>query len=375
MADIELRKVVKKYGDLVAVKDLSFKVEDKELLVLLGSPGAGKSSTLKMIAGVEEVTSGEIVMNRQVINRFDPSERDIAMVFETYALYPHLSVFENIAFPLRSPKRARQFSEDEVRKKVRETAEFLEIDMLLERKPKELSGGQRQRVSLARCLIRTPQLYLLDEPIAHLDAKLRHRLRRELKKWQQSKGITTIYTTTDYLEAFSVGDRILILHRGILLQIGKWEEIYNKPANSIIGTIISDPHMNSFDGEVVTVGDQMTVRVKDVSFEVSPEIKNRLEKTKIKDVILGIFPSKIQLVNDHERPDSLSGTIFEGTVEFVELRGSRKIVFLKTAHSLAFTLQLPLEKPIRVGEKVSCFFGKEDIQLFDKPSKRNILLM
>jgi len=375
MADIELRKVVKKYVDLVAVKDLSFRVEDKELLVLLGSPGAGKSSTLKMIAGVEEVTSGEIVMNRQVINRFDPSERDIAMVFETYALYPHLSVFENIAFPLRSPKRARQFSEDEVRKKVRETAEFLEIDMLLERKPKELSGGQRQRVSLARCLIRTPQLYLLDEPIAHLDAKLRHRLRREIKKWQQSKGITTIYTTTDYLEAFSVGDRILILHRGILLQIGKWEEIYNKPANSIIGTIISDPHMNSFDGEVVAVGDRMTVRVKDVSFEVSPEIKSRLEKTKIKDVILGIFPSKIQLVNDHEHPDSLAGTIFEGTVEFVELRGSRKIVFLKTAHSLAFTFQLPLEKSIRVGEKISCFFGKEDIQLFDKPSKRNILLM
>jgi len=375
MADIELRKVVKKYGDLVAVKDLSFKVEDKELLVLLGSPGAGKSSTLKMIAGVEEVTSGEIVMNGQVINRFDPSERDIAMAFETYALYPHLSVFENIAFPLRSPKRVRQFSEEEVRKKVRETAEFLEIDMLLERKPKELSGGQRQRVSLARCLIRTPQLYLLDEPIAHLDAKLRHRLRREIKKWQQSKGITTIYTTTDYLEAFSVGDRILILHRGILLQIGKWEEIYNKPANSIIGTIISDPHMNSFDGEVVAVGDRMTVRVKDVSFEVSPEIKSRLEKTKIKDVILGIFPSKIQLVNDHERPDSLSGTIFEGTVEFVELRGSRKIVFLKTAHSLAFTFQLPLEKSIRVGEKISCFFGKEDIQLFDKPSKRNILLM
>jgi len=375
MADIELRKVVKKYVDLVAVKDLSFKVEDKELLVLLGSPGAGKSSTLKMIAGVEEVTSGEIVMNRQVINRFDPSERDIAMVFETYALYPHLSVFENIAFPLRSPKRVRQFSEEEVRKKVRETAEFLEIDMLLERKPKELSGGQRQRVSLARCLIRTPQLYLLDEPIAHLDAKLRHRLRRELKKWQQSKGITTIYTTTDYLEAFSVGDRILILHRGILLQIGKWEEIYNKPANSIIGTIISDPHMNSFDGEVVAVGDRMTVRVKDVSFEVSPEIKSRLEKTKIKDVILGIFPSKIQLVNDHEHPDSLAGTIFEGTVEFVELRGSRKIVFLKTAHSLAFTFQLPLEKSIRVGEKISCFFGKEDIQLFDKPSKRNILLM
>jgi len=375
MADIELRKVVKKYVDLVAVKDLSFKVEDKELLVLLGSPGAGKSSTLKMIAGVEEVTFGEIVMNGQVINRFDPSERDIAMAFETYALYPHLSVFENIAFPLRSPKRVRQFSEEEVRKKVRETAEFLEIDMLLERKPKELSGGQRQRVSLARCLIRTPQLYLLDEPIAHLDAKLRHRLRREIKKWQQSKGITTIYTTTDYLEAFSVGDRILILHRGILLQIGKWEEIYNKPANSIIGTIISDPHMNSFDGEVVAVGDRMTVRVKDVSFEVSPEIKSRLEKTKIKDVILGIFPSKIQLVNDHEHPDSLAGTIFEGTVEFVELRGSRKIVFLKTAHSLAFTFQLPLEKSIRVGEKISCFFGKEDIQLFDKPSKRNILLM
>jgi len=375
VAEIELRKVVKKYGELTAVNDLTFKGKENELLVLLGSPGAGKSSTLKMIAGVESVTSGEVIMNGQVINRFDPSERDMAMAFETYALYPHLSVFENIAFPLRSPKRARQFSEEDIKKKVREVTEFLEIEMLLERKPKELSGGQRQRVSLARCLIRTPQLYLFDEPIAHLDAKLRHRLRRELKKWQQTKKITTIYTTTDYLEAFSMGDRIVILNRGVLLQIGKWEEIYNRPTHLTIGTIISDPHMNTFLGEVISVEDQISIKVKDIVFDITPEIQNQIKKSSIKEVILGIFPSKIQAVDRLENKNVKENNYVEGVVEFIESRGSRRIVFLKTPYSLTFTLQLPLERPIRIGEKIRCLFDKKDIQIFDKDTKKNIMLL
>ena len=375
MAEIELRKVVKKYGELTAVNDLTFKGKENELLVLLGSPGAGKSSTLKMIAGVESVTSGEVIMNGQVINRFDPSERDMAMAFETYALYPHLSVFENIAFPLRSPKRARQFSEEDIKKKVREVTEFLEIEMLLERKPKELSGGQRQRVSLARCLIRTPQLYLFDEPIAHLDAKLRHRLRRELKKWQQTKKITTIYTTTDYLEAFSMGDRIVILNRGVLLQIGKWEEIYNRPTHLTIGTIISDPHMNTFLGEVISVEDQISIKVKDIVFDITPEIQNQIKKSSIKEVILGIFPSKIQAVDRLENKNVIENNYVEGVVEFIESRGSRRIVFLKTPYSLTFTLQLPLERPIRIGEKIRCLFDKKDIQIFDKDTKKNIMFL
>jgi len=375
VAEIELRKVVKKYGELTAVNDLTFKGKENELLVLLGSPGAGKSSTLKMIAGVESFTSGEVIMNGQVINRFDPSERDMAMAFETYALYPHLSVFENIAFPLRSPKRARQFSEEDIKKKVREVTEFLEIEMLLERKPKELSGGQRQRVSLARCLIRTPQLYLFDEPIAHLDAKLRHRLRRELKKWQQTKKITTIYTTTDYLEAFSMGDRIVILNRGVLLQIGKWEEIYNRPTHLTIGTIISDPHMNTFLGEVISVGDQISIKVKDIVFDITPEIQNQIKKSSIKEVILGIFPSKIQAVDRLENKNVKENNYVEGVVEFIESRGSRRIVFLKTPYSLTFTLQLPLERPIRIGEKIRCLFDKKDIQIFDKDTKKNIMLL
>ena len=369
------KRQVKKYGELTAVNDLTFKGKENELLVLLGSPGAGKSSTLKMIAGVESVTSGEVIMNVQVINRFDPSERDMAMAFETYALYPHLSVFENIAFPLRSPKRARQFSEEDIKKKVREVTEFLEIEMLLERKPKELSGGQRQRVSLARCLIRTPQLYLFDEPIAHLDAKLRHRLRRELKKWQQTKKITTIYTTTDYLEAFSMGDRIVILNRGVLLQIGKWEEISNRPTHLTIGNIISDPHMNTFLGEVISVGDQISIKVKDIVFDITPEIQNQIKKSSIKEVILGIFPSKIQAVDRLENKNVIENNYVEGVVEFIESRGSRRIVFLKTPYSLTFTLQLPLERPIRIGEKIRCLFDKKDIQIFDKDTKKNIMLL
>lgn len=373
MVELELKNVTKKYGDLVAVKNLSFKTKRGELVVLLGPPGAGKSSTLKMVAGVENVTSGEILMNGQVINHLDPAERDVAMVFETYALYPHLSVFENIAFPLRSPKRARDFAEEAVRKKVLEVAQFLEIDMLLERKPRELSGGQRQRVSLARCLVREPRVFLLDEPIAHLDAKLRHRLRRELKKWQEERGTTTLYTTTDYLEAFSVGDRIVVLNRGNLEQIGTWEEIYNHPASHFVGMIISDPPMNYADAKVVTKNGELFLDVKGILFRLSSFTQEKIRIMKFQEVVMGIFPSKI--VPFTSELSYSSGTVINGVVKFVELRGSRKIVFVSTERNLNFTVQLSAEESVRPGDAVQYFFGIEEIQVFDRESKKNVIFL
>ncbi|MEN3186202.1 MAG: ABC transporter ATP-binding protein [Atribacterota bacterium] len=373
MVELELRNVTKRYGSLVAVKDLSFRTRKGELVVLLGPPGAGKSSTLKMVAGVENVTSGEILMDGQVINHFDPAERDVAMAFETYALYPHLSVFENIAFPLRSPKRARNFSEEAVRKRVLEVARFLEIDMLLERKPKELSGGQRQRVSLARCLIREPKAFLLDEPIAHLDAKLRHRLRRELKKWQEERGTTTLYTTTDYLEAFSVADRITVLNRGILEQIGTWEEIYNHPASQFVGMIVSDPPMNYADANVVTKDGEIVLDVKGILFRLSSFTQEKIRAMKFQEVIMGIFPSKI--VPLAPGLSSSSGTIVHGVAKFVELRGSRKIVFVATEKNFTFTVQLSAEEKVKPGDTVQYFFGMEEIQVFDRESKKNIIFL
>jgi len=371
MVNVELKNVVKKYGDLIAINNLSFKVNSGELMVLLGPPGAGKSSTLKTVAGVEEVTSGEILIDNELVNNFDPADRDVAMAFETYALYPHLSVFENIAFPLRAPKRSRLFSEEAVKEKVLEVARFLEIDMLLERKPKELSGGQRQRVALGRCLIRDPKVFLLDEPIAHLDAKLRYRLRQELKKWQQRKGVTTLYTTTDYLEAFSVADRIVILNKGTLQQVGSWEEIYNHPANTFVGMIVSDPPMNYFDGKLVMDGGKMLMRAKGISFYLPSLTEEKARQMNISEVVLGIFPSKILMSRDKNFMPG-SGTIVDGVAKFTELRGSRKIVFVQTPQDLSFTIQLPAEAKVQIGEKVRCFFGEDEVQIFDKQSKINL---
>ena len=371
MVNVELKNVVKKYGDLIAINNLSFKVNSGELMVLLGPPGAGKSSTLKTVAGVEEVTSGEILIDNELVNNFDPADRDVAMAFETYALYPHLSVFENIAFPLRAPKRSRLFSEEAVKEKVLEVARFLEIDMLLERKPKELSGGQRQRVALGRCLIRDPKVFLLDEPIAHLDAKLRYRLRQELKKWQQRKGVTTLYTTTDYLEAFSVADRIVLLNKGTLQQVGSWEEIYNHPANTFVGMIVSDPPMNYFDGKLVMDGGKMLMRAKGISFYLPSLTEEKARQMNISEVVLGIFPSKILMSRDENFMPG-SGTIVDGVAKFTELRGSRKIVFVQTPQDLSFTIQLPAEAKVQIGEKVRCFFGEDEVQIFDKQSKINL---
>ncbi|MGC8777153.1 MAG: ABC transporter ATP-binding protein [Candidatus Caldatribacteriaceae bacterium] len=373
MVELELRNVTKKYGDLVAVKDLSLKTRKGELVVLLGPPGAGKSSTLKMVAGIEDVTSGDILMDGQVINRFDPSERDVAMAFETYALYPHLSVFENIAFPLRSPKRAHVFSEEVVRKKVLEVAQFLEIDMLLERKPKELSGGQRQRVSLARCLIREPKVFLLDEPIAHLDAKLRHRLRRELKKWQEERGTTTFYTTTDYLEAFSVGDRIAVLNKGTLEQIGTWEEIYTHPASHFVGMIVSDPPMNYLDAGVVTRNAEVFLDVKGSTFRLPVAVQEKIRILNLREVLMGVFPSKILPVT--AGMSLASGTVISGVVKFVELRGSRKIAFVSAERNFAFTVQLSAEENVKPGNAMQYFFAEEAIQVFDRQSRKNVIFL
>jgi multiple sugar transport system ATP-binding protein len=374
MVELECRNLVKKYGNLTAIKNLSFNVKGGELFVILGPPGAGKSSMLKMVAGVEAVTSGEIVMDGETINQVDTADRDIAMAFETYALYPHFSVEENIAFPLKAPKRVQTFTKEEIKQKVVETAKLLQIEMLLDRKPKELSGGQRQRVGLGRCLIRDPKLFLLDEPIAHLDAKLRHLLRRELKVWQKKKEVTTLYTTTDYLEALSVADRILILNKGVIQQVGNWEEIYNKPRNTFIGKMISDPPMNYFEGKIVSHNNTISLEIKDTRFNISQEIQQKLQDMPgTRDFIAGIFPSKILLTKEIAFEQAV-GTVFEAIVKFTEPRGSRKIVLMQTPGGMTFTSQVPLDEVIDNGEKLQCGFEEKDIHLFHHDeSQENIL--
>lgn len=251
MVEVKFENVIKYYGRKLAINNLSFTVKEGEFFSILGPTGAGKTTILKMIAGIEPITSGKIFFNDVVVNNLPPHERNVSMAFETYNLYSHFSVYENIAFPLRAPKWKLNLSKEEERKRVVEIASFLGIEELLERRPQALSGGQKQRVSLARALVRKPQVYLLDEPIAHLDAKLKFSTQTLLREFAINYGSTIIYVTHDYREALALSDRMMILRRGKFDQIGTPEEIYYTPKVDFVGGLIGEPPMNIIDGELI----------------------------------------------------------------------------------------------------------------------------
>jgi len=251
MVQVRFENVVKYYGRKLVINDLSFTVKEGDFFSILGPTGAGKSTILKMIAGIEPVSSGKIYFNDVVVNNLPPHERNVSMAFETYNLYSHFSVYENIAFPLRAPKWKLNLTRDEERKRVTEIASFLGIDKLLERRPQALSGGQKQRVSLARALVRKPQVYLLDEPIAHLDAKLKFSTQTLLREFAVNYGSTIIYVTHDYREALALSDKMMVLRKGKFDQIGTPEEIYYSPKVDFVGRLVGEPPMNMIDGELV----------------------------------------------------------------------------------------------------------------------------
>lgn len=296
MSEIRLENISKRFGDTQALADVNFDCADGELYCLLGPSGAGKSTTLNMIAGIEMPDQGEIYVDGQRITRLAPQDRNIAIAFESYALYPHLSVYDNLAFPLRAPGRIKEYTKETLDARVREVAQMLNIAELLARYPRQLSGGQRQRVALGRALVRKPKVYLLDEPIAHLDAKLRHRMRGELKKIQTELGVTTIYSTPDQLEALSMADRIAVLNQGHIEQIGTPDEIYFRPANLYVAHFVGDPPMNildaEFDGQAVVVACSEPFRIP-----IPPEHIGLLAaKTKQGKLRLGVRPVDVQLV-------------------------------------------------------------------------------
>jgi len=251
MVQVRFENVVKYYGRKLAINDLSFTVKEGDFFSILGPTGAGKSTILKMIAGIEPVSSGKIYFNDIVVNNLSPHERNVSMAFETYNLYSHFTVYENIAFPLRAPKWKLNLTRDEERKRVTEIASFLGIDKLLERRPQALSGGQKQRVSLARALVRKPQVYLLDEPIAHLDAKLKFSTQTLLREFAVNYGSTIIYVTHDYREALALSDNMMVLRKGKFDQIGTPEEIYYSPKVDFVGRLVGEPPMNMIDGELI----------------------------------------------------------------------------------------------------------------------------
>ena len=273
MAGVKLENVTKRYGNKTAVNGLSLNCAEGEFLSIVGPTGAGKTTILSMIAGIEEVTSGKIYFNGHEVNNLPPQERNVSMAFESYNLYPHLKVYENIAFPLRAPRWGLKLSQKEERRRVEEIATFLGIEELLDRLPQHLSGGQKQRVSLARALVRQPEVYLLDEPIAHLDARLKFSTQTLLKEFASKYRSTIIYVTHDYREALALSDKLVVLRKGAIEQEGTPEEVYNTPATDFVGSILGEPPMNLIDGDIVcednktffSVDERFTLRIREDS--------------------------------------------------------------------------------------------------------------
>lgn len=322
MAQLELRNISKTFGDVYALKDLNLTVADKSFVVLVGPSGCGKSTALMLIAGLEEVTAGEILIDGRLVNGVEPKDRDIAMVFQNYALYPHMNVFKNMAFGLK----LRGFSRTEIRERVLEAARILEIESLLDRKPRELSGGQRQRVAMGRAIVRQPKVFLFDEPLSNLDAKLRVQMRAEISKLHERLQTTIIYVTHDQVEAMTLAERIIIMKDGRIMDEGRPLEVYENPGNMFVAGFIGSPAMNFFRGVVEHERDGLVFRNEALHLALPEECRKRYEKAAGGKVVLGIRPHHMQ---DAARSPVLPGwTVLKAKVELVEPVGNEAVLLL-----------------------------------------------
>src|SRR5687767_7419957 len=320
MAEIQMKNIVKRYGDgFPAVNDVSIDVDDGEFLILVGPSGCGKSTLLRMIVGLEDITSGDMIIDGDKVNDVAPRERNLAMVFQNYALYPHLSVYENIAFPLRLSKK---FSDEEIDRKVREASKTLELDEHLERKPGNLSGGQRQRVAMGRAIVRDAKAFLFDEPLSNLDAKLRGQMRTEISRLQKRMGITTVYVTHDQTEAMTLGDRVAVLKRGILQQLATPRELYEQPVNLFVAGFIGSPPMNFLPATVE--GDQVTLPFG--TFRIPAD---KAEKTAGKGLLMaGVRPEHFEDVSVIEDGSVDSSQTFEARIDVREWLGDQQYAYV-----------------------------------------------
>ncbi|MCX6090013.1 MAG: ABC transporter ATP-binding protein [Candidatus Atribacteria bacterium] len=370
MAGVILKNLWKKYGKVEAVKGIHLNIEDQEFVAFLGPSGCGKTSTMRMIAGLEKITSGEIYIGDRLVNNLDPAIRNIAMAFESYALYPPMTVFENIAFPLRAMK----FPENVIREKVQRITEILELTDVLNKYPKGLSGGHQQRVSLARALIRDADVYLLDEPISHLDTKMRNRMRAELKRIHSELGKTMIYVTHDQIEALAMADKVVVMNFGVIHQVGTPADIYFKPQDLFVADFVGEPPMNFID---CTVGleeesfnacfDQFHIKIAD---KTKQSVLADIPNLEFQSFILGIRPSNIDIIQKDQMDQ---GTTVEGRIFTLEPLGDSKIV-----HVLLGDKQLLVEtSPDFIGESddvIRLRFHPDHLLLFDKKSEKAIFL-
>jgi multiple sugar transport system ATP-binding protein len=351
MASLTFNGVWKRYDQVEAVKDLNLAVADGEFLCLLGPSGCGKSSSLRMIAGLEFISDGDILLDDRRINDLEPRHRDIAMVFESYALYPTKTVFENMANPLR----LRKLSKDEIDRRVRETARILEIERLLNRRPSQLSGGQKQRVAIGRVLVREPQAFLFDEPIAHLDAKLRARMRGELKHIQKTLGTTTVYVTHDQLEGMSMADRMAIMREGVLQQVGTPHEVFNRPTNVWVATFVGDPPMNILNAEVQAADGGLVARAPEYTITIPAQQAAALSSARLTDnkVQIGVRPEALTLSSVRDPQHPIAGRIYAvqplGDVEIVDVRVGDDRILVRT--ELGTISNEDMDAPVFLGYK------------------------
>ena len=356
LARVLLKNVKKQFGEVIAVNKLNLEAKDKEFLVLLGPSGCGKTTVLRCIAGLETPDEGEIYIGERLVNDLDPKERDIALVFQSYALYPHMNVFSNLAFPLENAKVPR----DEIKKRVHQISELLKIEALLDRKPKQLSGGQRQRVALGRAMIREPYVFLMDEPLSNLDAKLRVYMRAELKKLQKEVGITTIYVTHDQIEAMTMGDKVAILNEGILQQVDTPIRIYFHPSNVFVAGFIGTPPTNFFDCNLIR-GVPCTLDTGEFSYPLPEHVAKAVKECTSDACVLGVRPQDILVYEDAKGKKGLIKTVLEVT----EPLGDKQILNLKIGDYLVKALVSP-DFEAEMGDELWIDFPADKVYVFDK---------
>ena len=357
MAKIKFKNIEKSFdnGKFTVIPDLSFEIEDKEFVVLVGPSGCGKSTTLRMIAGLEDITAGELYIDDKKVNDIPPKDRDIAMVFQSYALYPHMTVYKNMAFALKLKKMPKE----EIDKKVKWAAKILDIEPYLDRKPRALSGGQRQRVALGRAMVRNPKVFLLDEPLSNLDAKLRTEMRSQITSLHKRLQTTFVYVTHDQTEAMTMADRIVVMDKGVIQQFDTPQKLYNEPANMFVAGFIGSPQMNFIDASVVN-DNGIKIRFSGYEFK-APESKNSALKNYIgKDIILGIRP-------EHFTSDKKEKNTYEMTVktEIAEMTGSETNIYFDLGDK-RYIARINTETKINSGDSVKLLFNISSVYFFDK---------
>jgi multiple sugar transport system ATP-binding protein len=363
MAQVLMKDLNKKFDEVHAVKDVNLHVRDKEFMVLVGPSGCGKSTTLRMVAGLEEISSGQILIGERVVNDLPPKDRDIAMVFQNYALYPHMTVYDNMAFGLKM----RKFAKPEIEKRVKEAAEILGIQELLKRKPRQLSGGQRQRVAVGRAIVRHPQVFLFDEPLSNLDAKLRVQMRVELKRLHDRLETTAIYVTHDQVEAMTLGDRVVVMKDGWIQQVGEPLELYGHPANRFVAGFIGSPAMNFAEVTIAEANGDLWAEAPGLRVKVPAEGVARLRPYKGQGVTLGVRPEDLHVSSAADPP----GSAFDAVVDVVEPLGSEILLDVRVGPSSMVARVEPTVR-LKVHEAVKLALQRERVHFFDAKTEAAI---